>query len=70
MQMKCYDTLTRESSFGTDPFSMEEEKATVERLFAETYPDVADLFNSAVNKNLSPFKDAVIYLINLTKRQA
>ncbi|XP_051976211.1 uncharacterized protein LOC127638638 [Xyrauchen texanus] len=63
-------TLTRESSFGTDPFSTEEEKATVERLFAETYPDMADLFNSAVNKNLSPFKDAVIYLINLTKRQA
>ncbi|MEQ2172359.1 hypothetical protein GOODEAATRI_020242 [Goodea atripinnis] len=63
-------TLTRESLFGIDPFPTEEEKAMVECLFAETYPDLADLFNSTVNKNLSPFKDAVIHLINVTKRQA
>ncbi|XP_072573404.1 uncharacterized protein [Paramormyrops kingsleyae] len=61
-------TLTTDSSFGTDPFTYEEQKATVERVFTETYPDIAELLNSTVNKNHSPFKDAVLYLINLTKR--
>ena len=39
------------------PFASEEEKATVERLFADTYPELVDLLNGTVNTNLLPFKD-------------
>lgn len=61
-------TLTRVSEFGRDPFTSDEHKATVEQLFAELHPDVTDIYNKAVNKDATPFKNAVISLINLTKR--
>ncbi|XP_057208892.1 uncharacterized protein LOC130565818 isoform X2 [Triplophysa rosa] len=61
-------SLTRVSSFGMDPFTSEHEKATVEQLFSEKWPDIAVLLNNAVNKNFLPFKEALITLVTLTQR--
>lgn len=61
-------SLTRVSAFGTDPFTSEHEKATVEQLFSEKWPDITYLLNNTVNKNFLPFKEALVCLVNLTQR--
>nr|XP_055066423.1 uncharacterized protein LOC129448235 [Misgurnus anguillicaudatus] len=61
-------SLTRVSAFGTDPFTSEHEKATVEQLFSEKCPDITYLLNNTVNKNFLPFKEALMCLVNLTQR--
>lgn len=61
-------SLTRISSFGSDPFMSETDKVRAEQLFTQYYPDLSVLFDNAVNYNYTPFKDALIYLIDVTKR--
>ncbi|KAL2081070.1 hypothetical protein ACEWY4_022923 [Coilia grayii] len=65
-QKEVGHSLTRVSGFGTDPLQLDE-KFSVERLFAETYPDMAILYNSVVNKDFKPFQGALGHLINITK---
>ncbi|XP_076843895.1 uncharacterized protein LOC143488839 [Brachyhypopomus gauderio] len=62
--------LTRNSIFGMDPFSTTEDRASVERQFAETYPNISYLLEKTVNNDFTHFKDALLHLINLTKRFA
>ncbi|KAL2076472.1 hypothetical protein ACEWY4_027936 [Coilia grayii] len=65
-QKEVGHSLRRVSCFGTDPLQLDE-KFSVERLFAETYPDMAILYNSLVNKDFKPFQGALGHLINITK---
>lgn len=60
-------SLTRVSSFGSDPFLSEADKVRAEQHFAHYYPDLSVIFDSAVNYNYAPFKEALIYLIDVTK---
>ncbi|KAG1968665.1 hypothetical protein F2P79_003433 [Pimephales promelas] len=60
-------SLTRVSSFGSDPFLSEADKVRAEQHFARYYPDLSVIFDSAVNYNYAPFKEALIYLIDVTK---
>ncbi len=61
-------SLTRISSFGSDPFLSEIDNVRAEQHFSHNYPDLAVLFDSVANYNYVSFKEALIYLINVTKR--
>lgn len=63
-------TLTRLSMFGSDPITSVEDRASVEQYFREQWPDISVLFDEAVNYNGTPFKNALMCLINTTKRFA
>lgn len=61
-------SLTRVSSFGSDPFMSEADRERAEQLFTQHYPNLSVLFDNAVNYQYTPFKDALMYLIDVTKR--
>ncbi|KAI7793865.1 uncharacterized protein LOC130545384 [Triplophysa rosa] len=61
-------SLTRISSFGSDPFLSEVDRVRAEQHFAQYYPHLSVVFDSAVNYNYGPFKDALICLIDVTRR--
>nr|XP_061811146.1 uncharacterized protein LOC133602049 [Nerophis lumbriciformis] len=61
-------SLTTYSPFGVDPFLTEHNKLTAENQFAEQYPDISVLFSRAVNNEFAPFKEALLYLVNTTRR--
>ncbi|KAK0138165.1 hypothetical protein N1851_025521 [Merluccius polli] len=63
-------SLTRISSFGSDPFLSEADKVRAEQLFAQYCPDLSVVFENAVNYNYTPFKEALIHIIDVTKRCA
>lgn len=59
--------LTRTSTFGTDPFSCEEDRSQAEEEFADHYPDITQCFDQAANYDFTPFKEAILHLINVTR---
>ncbi|KAK9977189.1 hypothetical protein ABG768_019010 [Culter alburnus] len=61
-------SLTRISSFGSDLFLSEADKVRVKQHFSQYYPDLAVVFDNVATYNYVPFKQALIYLINVTKR--
>uniref|UniRef100_A0A1A7XL76 Si:ch211-227p7.1 n=1 Tax=Iconisemion striatum TaxID=60296 RepID=A0A1A7XL76_9TELE len=60
--------LKQHSTFGVDPFTTEQDKLRTESNFAEKYPDIAHLFFRAVNGDFTPYKEALLYLINRTQK--
>jgi len=52
--------------FGEDPFSLERQKACVERHSAEPHPDTC--YNHTVNGDFLCFKQPLLDLINTTRR--
>ncbi|XP_029939783.1 uncharacterized protein LOC115382217 isoform X2 [Salarias fasciatus] len=60
--------LTWVSVFGADPFTSEEDRCHAEQDFTSNYPDISILLNHAVNNNTNPFQDALLYLIDVTRR--
>ncbi|XP_073326353.1 uncharacterized protein [Pagrus major] len=61
-------SLTPQSTFGVDPFSTEQDKVLAENQFADTYSDISELFSQAVNNDFTPYKEALLFLINTTRR--
>lgn len=61
-------SLTRISSLESDPFLSEADKVRAEQLFAQHHPDLSVVFYNAVYYSYAPFKEALIYLIDVTKR--
>lgn len=59
--------LTRTSTFGTDPFSCEEDRSQAEEEFADHFPDITQCFDQAANYDFTPFKEAILHLINVTR---
>ena len=67
-QQDLGSSLTRTSTFGTDPFELEEGRVLAEQAFANWYPDITTLFDQAVNYNFAPFQESVMHLIDVTRR--
>uniref|UniRef100_UPI003AAFAF35 uncharacterized protein n=1 Tax=Centroberyx gerrardi TaxID=166262 RepID=UPI003AAFAF35 len=62
-------SLTRVSTFGTNPFDTLEEQQNAEMLFSTKYPDLGNLFDSLVNRQPGPFQEAVMEIIAVSRRQ-
>nr|XP_020461071.1 uncharacterized protein LOC109963123 isoform X2 [Monopterus albus] len=62
--------LTAYSTFGVDPFTTEQVKNRTENHFSDKYPDISPLFYRAVNNDFAPYKEALLYLIHTTQRNA
>ncbi|KAL1252276.1 hypothetical protein QQF64_020072 [Cirrhinus molitorella] len=54
-------------TFGTDPVTCEEDKARAEQDLAERYPDITLCLDQAVNHDFTPFKEAILHLMNVTR---
>ena len=64
-------TLTDPAPFGVDPLANNHEKKCIrEASFSARYPSSADIFHQLVNGIATPFKHALLFYINITKRQS
>lgn len=61
-------SLTRESTFGADPFPSADVRSRAEMNFNDQFPDMEALFEATVHRNYRHFQEAVMYLIDVTKR--
>lgn len=59
-------SLTRQSSFGRDPFTSEEERNHAQERFSEAFGDLSALFDHTVNNNPGPLADALQHLIRVS----
>lgn len=59
-------SLTRQSSFGRDPFASEEERNLAQGHFSEAFGDLSVLFDHTVNNNPGPLEDALQHLIRVS----
>lgn len=62
-------TMPDINRFSRDPLgASDHRRQRRETLYFERFPDSFALFSSIVNGNARPFKDAVLYCIQLTRR--
>ncbi|XP_073688666.1 uncharacterized protein [Garra rufa] len=61
-------SLTTPTTFGIYPFSTEEDCAHAEQSFIEQFPDLPILYNSVAHNNYRNFQEAVMCLIDVTRR--
>ncbi|XP_067098565.1 uncharacterized protein [Osmerus mordax] len=61
-------SLTRESTFGADPFPSADVRSRPEMDFNDQFPDMEALFEATVHRNYRHFQEAVMCLIDVTKR--
>ena len=62
-------TLTDPTSFGIDPLADNSEKKKIrERAFNSSYPCYDTIFHDLVNGITAPFKNALLFYIDVTKR--
>ncbi|NP_001411522.1 si:ch211-227p7.1 [Danio rerio] len=71
----CYDrevgsSLTRESSFGRNPFSSLEDQEAAQREFALHFPDMCLLFESTIHFQPNYFQQAIRKLIDVVRCHA
>ena len=59
--------LTDPAHFGTDPLNGEKWEIR-DRAFRERYPSFASIFHALVNGNNLPFKQALLFFIDITRR--
>ena len=61
--------LTDPSPFGSDPLEhLGDRKRLREQAFSERYPSFNDIFHHLVNGDSAPFKHALLFLIDVTRR--
>ena len=61
--------LTDPTSFGLDPLADNSEKKQIrERAFNSSYPSYDSIFHHLVNGITTPFKNALLFYIDVTKR--
>ncbi|XP_030607636.1 uncharacterized protein LOC115795729 isoform X2 [Archocentrus centrarchus] len=65
-QQEVGSALKRDSIFGLEPFSSEEAKQWTETEFGSHF-DLFSLYQNVVHHNYGPFKDAVRFLIDITR---
>ena len=62
-------TLTDPTSFGIDPLAENSEKKQIrERAFTSSYPCYDRIFHDLVNGITAPFRNALLFYIDVTKR--
>ena len=68
----CQETggnLTRQSTFGTSPFTCAAEQQRVEQDFAVRHQDMGSLFDKTIKRQPEPFQEAVLSLIDIVKNR-
>lgn len=61
-------SLSRDATFGVDPFHSEEDRSQAEDEFAVAFPDMSVIFDSVLNNNHNVFCEALFCLLNLAER--
>ena len=61
-------TLTTCTTFGQDPFPTEEERNRCQLEIQSEIPDLQHLMNRTVNHDYAPLQDAVLKVIDITRR--
>lgn len=60
-------SLSRDATFGVDPFHSEEDRNQAEDEFAVVFPDMSVIFDSVVNNNHNVFCEALFRLLTLAE---
>ena len=60
--------LTEPYQFGIDPIACVGKKLIRHTSFTQKFPSFDHIFHEVVNGNSSPFKNALIFFIDITKR--
>ena len=61
-------SLTDPAPFAPSPFQRMEHQQECDADFITAVPDMAPLLDAAVNRNCTPFKDALLILIDKTRQ--
>ena len=69
MYEEFYNTKLKDpTTFAPSPFSTEEAKRRCDAEFAQSVPNLCGLLDAAVNREFKPFQEALLKLIDLTRR--
>jgi hypothetical protein len=60
--------LTQETVFGRNPFSSNDDRRACELQFNQQTPDLQALLSATLHDNYGPIQEAVLRLIDLTRR--
>ena len=69
MYEEFYNTKLKDpTTFAPSPFSTEEAKMRCDAEFAQSVPNLCALLDAAVNRDFKPFQEALLKLIDLTRK--